>query len=79
MRTWHDRFRADGIWTDVAALLTGAMRARQGRKPEPRTAILNSQSVVCGPQAGELCGNLRHYVANTPSAVSVFYRRVKLA
>lgn len=24
VRTWHDRFKADGIWADVAALLTRA-------------------------------------------------------
>ena len=52
MRSWHDRFRADGIWSDIAALLTRAVRARQGRSPEPTTAILDSQSVVSGPQAG---------------------------
>jgi putative transposase len=39
VRTWHDRFRADGIWTDIAVLLTRAVRAKQGRKPEPATAI----------------------------------------
>jgi putative transposase len=52
VRTWHDRFRADGIWTDVAALLTRAVRAQQGREPEPTTALLDSQSVSSGPQAG---------------------------
>ena len=52
VRTWHDRFRADGIWTDIAALLTRAVRAKQGREPEPTTALLDSQSVVSGPQAG---------------------------
>ena len=52
VRTWHDRFRADGIWTDIAALLTRAVRARQGRALEPTTAILDSQSVVSGPQKG---------------------------
>jgi len=52
VRSWHDRFRADGIWSDVAALLTRAVRARQGRDPEPATAILDSQSVSSGPQAG---------------------------
>lgn len=56
----HDRFRADGIWTDIAGLPTRAVRARQGRAPEPTTAIpakpiglrLDSQSVPSGPQAG---------------------------
>ena len=52
VRTWHDRFRADGIWSDIAALLTRAVRARQGRNPEPATAILDSQSVSSGPQTG---------------------------
>ena len=52
VRSWHDRFRADDVWTDVAAVLTRAVRAQQGRKPEPRTAILDSQSVASGPQAG---------------------------
>ncbi len=52
VRTWHDRFRVDGIWSDIAALLVRAVRASRGREPEPRTAILDSQSVVSGPQAG---------------------------
>ena len=52
VRTWHDRFRADGIWSDIAALLTRAVRAKQGREPEPTTALLDSQSVSSGPQAG---------------------------
>ena len=52
MRTWHDRFRADGIWSEVAALLTRAVRRQRGRPAEPSTVILDSQSVVSGPQAG---------------------------
>lgn len=52
VRTWHDRFRADGLWSEIAALLTRAMRRKRGRPAEPRTAILDSQSVVSGPQAG---------------------------
>ncbi|MFL5285541.1 MAG: IS5 family transposase [Rhodopila sp.] len=53
VRTWHDRFRADGIWADIAALLTRAVRQERGRNPEPSTVILDSQSVKSGPQAGE--------------------------
>ena len=53
VRSWHDRFRADGLWADVAAVLTRAERARRGRNPEPATAIMDSQSVASGPQAGE--------------------------
>ena len=52
MRSWHDRFRTDGLWSDIATLLTRAMPAQQGRAPEPTTAILNSQSITSGPQKG---------------------------
>ncbi len=52
VRSWHDRFRADEVWTEMAALLTRAERARRGREPEPSTAIMDSQSVASGPQAG---------------------------
>jgi putative transposase len=52
VRTWPDRFRADGISAEVAALLTRAVRQKRGRTPEPETAILDSQSVVSGPQKG---------------------------
>lgn len=54
VRTWHDRFRADGIWTEIAALLTRAVRRKRGRPAEPRTAILDSQSVYPGHRSG--CG-----------------------
>jgi putative transposase len=53
VRTWHDRFKADGLWADVAALLMRAVRQGRGRDPEPSTVILDSQSVKSGPQAGE--------------------------
>jgi transposase len=53
VRSWHDRFRADGIWADVGGLLARAVRRRRGHAAEPATAILDSQSVVSGPQKGE--------------------------
>ena len=53
VRSWHDRFRADGVWADLAAVLTRAERARRGRDSEPATAIMDSQSVASGPQAGQ--------------------------
>ena len=67
VRAWHDRFRADGLWPDIAALLTRAVRARQGRKPEPATAIpakplglrRDSQSVPSRPQARRNAQRLR--------------------
>lgn len=52
VRTWHDRFRAGGIWPDIAALLTRAVRAQQGRKPKTTPPILDSQNVSSEPQGG---------------------------
>jgi putative transposase len=53
VRTWHDRFRADGIWADATALLTRRVRKARGHAAEPATGIMDSQSVVSGPQKGE--------------------------
>jgi putative transposase len=53
VRTWQDRFRADGVWAEAAALLTRRVREAHGHGAEPTTGILDSQSVVSGPQKGE--------------------------
>ena len=53
VRGYWDRFRRDGVWADAATLLTPAARARLGRNPVPSTGIVDSQSVVSGPQKGE--------------------------
>src|SRR4051794_12090538 len=53
VRGYWDRFRRDGVWADVAALLTPAARARLGKAPAPSTGIVDSQSVTSGPQKGE--------------------------
>src|SRR5215203_1283738 len=53
VRTWYDRFRTDGVWADAAAQLTRRVREAHGRSAEPATGILDSQSVVSGPQQGE--------------------------
>ena len=53
VRYWHDRFRADGLWSDLSSLLIRAVRQGRGRPAEPATAIMDSQSVVSGPQGGE--------------------------
>jgi putative transposase len=53
VRTWYDRFRADGVWAEAAALLTRRVREAHGHGAEPTTGILDSQSVVSGPQKGE--------------------------
>ena len=47
VRTWHDRFRADGLWSEIAALLTRAVRQKRGRPSEPKTAILESRDAWC--------------------------------
>src|SRR5206468_4141483 len=53
VRGYWDRFRRDGVWADVAALLTPAARARLGKAPAPSTGIVDSQSVTSGAQKGE--------------------------
>ena len=52
MRYWHDRFRADGFWSDLSSLLVRAVRSRRGRPAGPATAIMDSQSVTSGSQGG---------------------------
>jgi putative transposase len=53
VRTWYDRFRAEGVWSEAAAQLTRRVRKAYGHGAEPATGILDSQSVVSGPQRGE--------------------------
>ena len=53
VRTWYDRFRADGVWAQAGADLTRRVRQAHGHTSEPTTGILDSQSVVSGPQQGE--------------------------
>jgi putative transposase len=57
VRTWYDRFRTDGVWADAAAQLTRRVREAHNHRAEPATGILDSQSVVSGPQRGERGGN----------------------
>src|SRR4051794_24123428 len=49
----YDRFRTDGVWADAAAQLTRRVRKAHGRSTKPATGIMDSQSVVSGPQQGE--------------------------
>jgi putative transposase len=53
VRTWYDRFRAEGVWFQAGAALTRRVRQASGHAAEPTTGILDSQSVVSGPQKGE--------------------------
>jgi putative transposase len=52
VRGYWDRFHRDGVWADLAALLTPTARAHLGRNPTPSTGIVDSQSVASGPQKG---------------------------
>src|SRR3954447_14159210 len=53
VRTWYDRFRTDGVWAQAGADLTRRVRQAHGHTSEPTTGLLDSQSVVSGPQQGE--------------------------
>src|SRR3954471_5699072 len=53
VRWWWDRFRREGVWQAAARALTPAARAAAGRSAEPRTGLVDTQSVRCGPQKGE--------------------------
>src|SRR3954470_20185763 len=52
-RWWGDRFRRAGVWEAVTHTLTRRARLAAGRSAEPRTGLVDTQSVRCGPQRGE--------------------------
>ena len=49
----YDRFRTEGVWAQAAAELTRRVRQAHGHASEPTTGIVDSHSVVSGPQKGE--------------------------
>ena len=53
VRWWWDRFRREGVWQAAARALTPAARAAGGRSAGPRTGLIDTRSVRCGPQKGE--------------------------
>ena len=53
VRWWWDRFRREGVGDCATRALTPAARTAAGRGAEPRTGLVDSQSVRCGPQKGE--------------------------
>ena len=53
VRWWWDRFRREGVWERATHALTPVARSAAGRGVEPRTGLVDSQSVRCGPQKGE--------------------------
>src|SRR3954470_11688072 len=57
VRWGRDRFRRDGVWERVSHALTSGARAVAGRSGEPRTGLVDTQSVRCGPQRGERGGD----------------------
>ncbi len=53
VRWWWDRFRREGVWGAAAHALTPVARTVAGRNAEPRTGLVDTQSVRCGPQKGK--------------------------
>jgi putative transposase len=53
VRWWWDRFRREGVWDRATRAPTPAARTAAGRDAEPRTGLVDSQSVRCGPQKGD--------------------------
>ncbi|MCJ2126912.1 transposase [Methylobacterium sp. J-077] len=59
VRTWHDRFRADGTWSEIAGLLRrrcavggGASPSRRRRSSIHILRQAQDEGVTSGPQAG---------------------------
>ena len=52
VRWWWDRFRREGVWGCATRALTPAARHAVGRGAGPRTGLVDTQSVRCGPQKG---------------------------
>ena len=46
VRTWYDRFRADGVWGQAGADLTRRVRQAHGHGAEPTTGIL-ARKALC--------------------------------
>jgi len=40
VRTWHDRFHHDGIWSEIGGVLTRAVRQKQGHSAEPSPSLI---------------------------------------
>ena len=52
VRWWWDRFRREGTRERATRALTPAARTAAGRRAEPRTGLVDTRSVRCGPQRG---------------------------
>src|SRR4051794_17260533 len=48
VRWWWDRFRREGVWGRATRALTPSARSAAGRRGEPRTGLIDTQSVRCG-------------------------------
>jgi putative transposase len=53
VRWWWDRFRREGTWARATRALTPPARVAAGRDAAPRTGLVDTRSVRCGPQKGD--------------------------
>jgi len=52
VREYWDRFHRDGVWETIGAALSPKAREALGRPSEPRTGLLDAQTVSAAPQGG---------------------------
>jgi putative transposase len=50
---WY-RWSANGVWEKINTQLREALRVREGRKPKPTAAIIDSQSVKTAQKGGRV-------------------------
>lgn len=67
VRWWWDRFRREGTWERASRALTPMARTAAGRGDEPRTGLVDRQSVRCARRRENAAG----MVVRSSTAASV--------